>query len=238
MNSSKVKHVWFMRHGQTIFNPENCTYDEFIEALSNGYHTPLHENHGIDFASLPQNVELICHSPALRAKDTAKKLQEHLKVGSVERLDLLREVRFDKNLISRSEYKFLKRTRPPILKRWFSNENRAESFKDSMARVKEIEKFIQNRQEKTIIIVTHGWFLRLLELYFVKGKREKDITLSDLLNIKPIGLADFVEAPIKFRNGVASKTHLADAISQKKSISNLTPQLNEFSNIPTIANSQ
>ena len=64
-----------------------------------------------------------------------------------------------------------------------------------MARVKRIEEFLQNRQERSIILVSHGWFLRLLELYFVHGKRN-NISLPDLLSVKPIALGEFVKATI------------------------------------------
>lgn len=197
MGEKTDKCVWFMRHGQTIFNLENCTYDEFIEALSNGYYTPLHEDHGIDFKSLPRHVDPICYSPAGRAEETAVKLQEYLNVTSVMKTDDLREVRFDSDIIGRNEYRSLKDSRPHILKRWFSNENRSESFQASMTRVRSIENFLQNRQETSIILVTHGWFLRLLILYFVQGKREEDITLFDILNINPIRLGEFVGATLQ-----------------------------------------
>ncbi len=210
-NDSRVKHIWFMRHGQTIFDLENCSYDDFVEALSNGYQTPLHEDHGIDFESLPQNVELICCSPARRAEETAEKLQEHLKVGLVEKMKFLREVKFDKDIIRRHEYKSLKDSRRDILTRWFTNENKSESFQKSMARVRRIEKFLKNRQEKSIIFVTHGWFLRLMQLYFVQDKREEDITLFDLLDVEPIKLGQFVEAKLKLESS-ESNNHVAEVI--------------------------
>ena len=186
--------IWFMRHGKIKFDYKNCAYDELIEMLSNGSKKKLdNENHGINFESLPQSVELVCHSQAIRALETAKKLQEHLNVGSVEQLDLLNEVKFDKDIIDRTEYKSLEESRPLILKRWFNNQNKAESFDESKARARKIEEFLQNRQEISIILVTHGLFLRLLELYFVHGK-QNNITLPDLLNVKPIALGEFVKA--------------------------------------------
>lgn len=214
MSEGTEKRVWFMRHGQTTFNLENCTYDEFIEALSNGYHTPLREDHGIDFESLPQNIELICCSPARRAKETAEKLQEYLNVRPVVKKEFLREVKFDKDIIRRHEYKSLKDSRRYILTRWFKNENKSESFQKSMARVRRIEEFLKKRQEKTIIFVTHGWLLRLLELYFVQGKREEDITLFDLLDVEPIKLGQFVEA--KLENGSESNIHVAELLSVRQ----------------------
>lgn len=210
-----AKQVWFMRHGNPTFDYENCTYDEFIEMLSNGSQTPLADDHGIDFASLPQNVKLICHSAARRAVETAKKLQEHLNIEAVELMNALDEIKFDKDVILRHEYESIKSSRPVILTRWFNNENKLESFEDSKARVRKIEEFLQTRREKSIICVTHGLFLRLLELYFVQGKR-KGITLSDLLKVKPIELGQFIEVRLKPESRTESNIHATEALSAKQ----------------------
>ena len=212
--SNLKKHVWFMRHGKINFDYENCAYDELMEMLSNGSKKPLLNRHGIKFTFLPPNVELVCHSPEKRASDTAAKLKEKLEVGSVEEIDLLREVKFDKDIIEKEKYTSLEDSRPFILKRWFYNENKSESFKASTARVARIEKFLQNRQERSIILVTHGWFLRLLKLYFVNGKRN-GIDLEDLLNVKPIALGQFFEATLEPERSTRSIIYTASALSAK-----------------------
>lgn len=199
MNNSCSKYVWFMRHGKINFNYENCTYDEFIEILSNGSQKGLAQKHSINFAAFPKNIELICHSPAKRALETAEKINEHLNVSKIQQLDLLAEVNFDNNIISKKEYKSLEDSRPLILERWFDGTNKSESFEESILRIKKIEEFLQNRKERTIILVTHGWFLRLLELYFVKNKRE-GIMLHDLLSVKPITLGKYVKATFNPEN--------------------------------------
>ena len=47
MNEGTEKRVWFMRHGQTTFNPANCTYDEFTAAWKNGTNPAFLINDGI-----------------------------------------------------------------------------------------------------------------------------------------------------------------------------------------------
>ena len=210
MNIKNETCVWFLRHGKTIFNYDNCTYDEFTEMLSKGHRTPLDEDDGIDFALFPKSVELICHSPARRAMETAKRLQKNLNVGSMKQIDALHEVKLDKDIIRKQEFKSLKDSRPHILVRWFDNQNKLESFAESIERVKEIESFLHSRQEKSIILITHGWFLRLLELYFVQDKRE-GITLSDLLDVKPVKLGKFVKTTFKPESSIQSKIHAASA---------------------------
>jgi broad specificity phosphatase PhoE len=186
--------VWFLRHGKTTFDYENSKYDDFIEMLCNGHSTPLAEDPGINFKSLPKRVDLVGYSPIARAVQTAKVLRNKLGVISMMEMELLREVSFDLDIILKQEYTSLIESRKDILARWYDGRNKAEAFVDSLARVKEIESFLSERQEKTIILVTHGWFLRLLEIYFVQGKHT--ITLDDLLKVKPVPFGHCIKATV------------------------------------------
>jgi broad specificity phosphatase PhoE len=198
--------VWFLRHGKTPFDYENSSYDDFRDMLCNGHDTPLLKEHGINFKTLPDRVEFVAHSPAKRAVDTAKVLRKKLGVKPMEELELLREVTFDCNIILRQEYTSLAGSREDILKRWYSGRNEAENFEDSLERVRKIETFLSERQEKTIILVTHGWFLRLLEIYFVQGKHtDVDITLEDILEVKPVPLGHCIKATVARKSRVESR---------------------------------
>jgi broad specificity phosphatase PhoE len=202
--------VWFLRHGKTPFNYENSNYDDFIQMLCNGHSEPLAEDPGIDFNSLPKQVDLIGHSPIKRAVETAELLRNKLGVVKMEEMQSLHEVAFDKDIILEHEFESLEQIRPEILGRWYRNENKAESFMASLARVKEIESFLSKRQEKTIILVTHGWFLRLLELYFVQGKHTPDI--EDLLKTKPVPLGHCIKATVARKSRVESRMDLVGTI--------------------------
>jgi broad specificity phosphatase PhoE len=193
-NISTDIQVWFLRHGRTPFNWENSKYDDFIQMLCNGYSTPLAEDHGIDFKLLPKRVDFIGYSPIKRAVKTAEVLHDKLGVKSTEELELLREVRFDRNIISRQEYTSLAKSRKDILERWYFGRNQKETFETSLARVRKIGAFLSERQEKKIILVTHGWFLRLLEIYFVQGKHTP--TIEDLLKTKPVPLGHCIKATV------------------------------------------
>jgi len=198
--------VWFLRHGKTPFDYENSKYDDFMQMLFNGHGTPLAENPGIEFNLLPKRVDFVGYSPIQRAVETAKILGNRLGVDQIEELEFLREVKFDKDIVLEHEFESLKQIRPKILRRWYNNENKAESFKDSLTRVKEVESFLSERKENTIILVTHGWFLRLLDVYFVQGKHT-DITLNDLLETKPVPLGHCVKTT------VARKSHVSPMIT-------------------------
>jgi broad specificity phosphatase PhoE len=200
--SSNIQ-VWFLRHGRTPFNYENSNYDDFIQMLCDGHETPLAEDPGINLRSLPKRVDLVCYSPIKRAVETAEVLRKKLGVRSMEELELLREVRFDRNIISRQEYSSLEKNRKDILERWYFGRNRIETFEDSMARAKKIKSFLTERQERIIILITHGLFLRLLEVYFVQDKHT-DIALDDILKAKTIPLGHCIKATVARKSHVES----------------------------------
>jgi len=208
INVSDNIQVWFLRHGRTCFNYDTDKYEDFVQMLCNGHDTPLDEDHGIVFDALPGRVDLVCHSPIKRAVETADVLRGTLNVGRIEQMDSLHEVYFDKNIILKSEFTNLQQIRPAILKRWYNGRNKAETFKDSLARVKEIETFLSERRENTIILITHGWFLRLLEIYFIQGKHT-EITLEDILNVTPVPLGHCITATVARKERVASGPNLA-----------------------------
>lgn len=210
--------VWFLRHGKTFFNYENSNYDDFIEMLCNGHSTPLVEDSGIDFKSLPKRVDLVCYSPFRRAFETAEVLRNQLRVNLIEERKFLHEVEFDRNIILRHEYTSLAENRKDILERWHDGRNKTETFDASLERVREIESFISKQQEqvKTIILVTHGWFLRLLEVYFLKGKRT-GITPKDLLEVNPVELGHCFKATVARKDSVGSLIDLAESDILKNS---------------------
>jgi broad specificity phosphatase PhoE len=196
--------VWFLRHGKTPFNYEKSKYDDFIQMLCNGHSTRLAEDPGIDFKSLPKRVDFVGYSPITRAVETAEVLRSKLGVKSMEELEFLREVKFDRTIIRRHEYTSLASSRKDILKRWYDGNNKEETVEDSLERVRKIESFLSKRQEKTIILITHGWFLRLLNIYFIQGKHT-DITLEDILKVKLIPLGHCIKATVARKSRVESQ---------------------------------
>jgi broad specificity phosphatase PhoE len=206
-NISADIQVWFLRHGKTPFDYENSQYDDFIQMLCDGHRTPLAEDPEIDFKSLPKRVDFVGYSPITRAVQTAEVLRNKLDVKLMEEMQSLHEVEFDKEIIPKHKFGSLEQIRPEILERWYHNRNKAESFKDSLERVTEIESFLSERQEKTIILVTHGWFLRLLEIYFIQGK-QTNIQLEDILEVKPVPLGHSIKAIVVRKNSAKSYIEL------------------------------
>ena len=195
-------HIWIMRHGAPDFDYDNCTYDQFIDMLTNGKNRSLLKDHGIDFSALPSHVDLICHSPIPRALETVRELQNHLTITQVIEMDILRKARFTRDIISWDIYIYLKDNRDAILVKWYYGQNQEESFEQSLDSVKKLKLFLSSRPEKRILIVSNGWFLRLLDLHFAQRKPHIDFT--DLLQVQPLQCGrsinaslELVEAPLE-----------------------------------------
>ncbi len=201
-NTGKKK-IWLMRHGKIDFDYDNCSYEKFMELVSNGKDLPLAKDPQIDYSLLPTDVELICFSDTKRTKETANKVKKWLNNVSelnVMKQKLLNEVKLDRSVITREEYKglnSLEERRPVILGRWYSKMNISETFDGSLSRVKEIEQFLLDRPETKILLITHGWFLRLLDLYFRQNKRD-NISLKELLAVKPLEPGQAIHAELCF----------------------------------------
>jgi broad specificity phosphatase PhoE len=186
--------VWFLRHGKPRFNSKTDNYYDFMEMLCDGYSKALLANPEIDFKSLPKQVDFVGYSRFTRTFETAELLRNKIGVKHMEEIPSLDEVRFDKDIIGANEYISLKQIRPKVLERWYNCENKAESFNDSLTRVKEIESFLSKRSENRIILITHGWFLRILDLYFVQGNHTP--TITDLQDVKPIPFGHSIMAKV------------------------------------------
>lgn len=123
---------------------------------------------------IPKNIEIIYHSPTRRAIQTAKLVRNQLLIkpkidDSLKRY--LAEVKFSSNVISKQEYNDgggLKGCRPLILEKWFNGQN-LEKFENSLKRLIELDKRLRTSPYTNILLITHGWFLRLIYLFY-EGK--------------------------------------------------------------------
>jgi broad specificity phosphatase PhoE len=181
-----------MRHGKPDIDYGNCNYEDFMEVLSNGKDIQLSSDHHIDCARLPDQIDLICHSDYVRASQTAEIIRSHIKIENILPLELLGEVKFDKKAVLKEQFCKMDEMRPLIIKHWYNTIKDPESFQFSFERAQQIERFIMSRPEQNILFITHGWFLRLLYLYFFKG-RKSHIHLKELLNLEAIEFGNFFE---------------------------------------------
>lgn len=213
MNNNTNIQVWFLRHGKTPFNYEDSKYDDFIQMLCNGYSMPLAPEPAINFELLPQQVDFVGYSPYRRAIETAQILERKIEVTTMQKLEFLHEVKFDWDIIQPQEFTSLAKNRKDILERWYSGRNKKETMAKSLCRVREIEIFLgecaKDTTINTVVMITHGWLLRLLELYFVQGKQEP--TLEELLNARPVPLGHCIKATITRKLPVGFDNELGDS---------------------------
>ena len=184
------KRIIFMRHGSIYANRdayENMDYNEFMSYLLKTKNPPLkktfEKNNNLtksdEYLQLKnakidtslKDIDAIFPSPARRALETANLIQDYFKgrpkiVRKVK--DLLAEVRFYEKILSRQEFDEnggWNGCRPKVLKRWFNGEN-SEPFEISFARVRQLDLFLRRSPHKTILLITHGIFLRMIFMFY------------------------------------------------------------------------
>lgn len=122
---------------------------------------------------IPQDIDVIFHSPSCRAIQTAKFIRK--KLYNQPRIDsslkqYLAEIKFSENILNKDEFERnngWKGCRQIVLKRWFKGENK-ESFLDSYERLKKLDEYIKKCPYKNILLVTHGMYLRLIYLFYLQ----------------------------------------------------------------------
>jgi len=154
----------------------NLKYKPFMRFLLHGIDPPLAKrNNEINIKKIPMEIDVIYHSSAMRSIQSAKYIQRHFRNGDKQpRIESclakeLDEVRFSKNILSKDEFKNhggLKRVRAIVLRKWYDGINEVETFQDSISRIEKICAFLKNTSDRNILLITHGWYLRLLYMYF------------------------------------------------------------------------
>lgn len=197
-----VKQVTIMRHGPTEMNYYDLSYNDFMDLMLHKKDPKLKNDPCVDLSELPNDIEIIFHSPAQRSLQTAniaRDTHNHSAIISKECDSLIAEVKFSRKILSKNEYESnggLKGCREIILERWFDGEN-VESFQASWERAKKLHQFLLNRQETNILIITHGWYLRLLKLLFESNISDPNqVTVDRLKSMTPPRHCEFFKAEL------------------------------------------
>ena len=79
-----------------------------------------------------------------------------------------------------------------------------------MNRAEELRQHLLNCPEKTILVVTHGWYLRLLKLFFTSSTPtfSTSISYNDLVEVQPPKYGEFFEIHLADDNAVVSEESL------------------------------
>lgn len=134
-----------------------------------------------------RKVSKILHSRIKRTKQTALLLAEELTCdkSNIQEVASLDEMFFQPaQLITENEWKEvgMEKLRMAVYKATLTGKG-AESVTSIYKRMYSLEKKLQSGPEESIICVTHGFYMRFLEIYFSKGKKdEKSVTITDINN--------------------------------------------------------
>jgi len=128
-----------------------------------------------------------------RGIETGRIVSELTKIELSKKTELLNETSFETGVIEPSDTKNYGGLRRKVLTQMF-NSNHTENFEGMKKRFMnflEETKNVSDYKDKTILCITHGWFMRIIELY--KEKENLEITLSELLEVKPTDFLDTIE---------------------------------------------
>jgi broad specificity phosphatase PhoE len=196
-----------------VFNP-NGLFSNFsliikLFAYNKNKRNSYLEKYCIKRHLLPEGIDVIYHSLSRRSIQTARKIRDSKSnkiIVDSSLAHLLAEVRFDQEIVSEEEFNkfggFNDKCRKLILKKWFDGQNKKEQIPESIERVRELDRALRQIPKQTIVLITHGWLLRIIYLYY-----KKKITNCDSMSI-----SDLQNAPIyDFGNGFKCALIVDDA---------------------------
>ncbi|MBU1854297.1 MAG: phosphoglycerate mutase family protein [Nanoarchaeota archaeon] len=135
---------------------------------------------------------MIISSQENRSIQTAKIIQELNPVHHIISSNL-NEIKFRRGIIEKEdiEQEDFHYLRKKILTSIY-NSNFSEKFYDVKNRFLKFLEFTKTIEHDNILCVTHGWFMRIIELYKEKGSLE-NINLNELLEVRPAKFLDTIE---------------------------------------------
>lgn len=165
----RTKRFYFVRHGQTVLNESHIKQGD-----EGGLNTLGQEQAERTGEYLMQfSTQRIYASPYERAVQTAKIIDEHLKVG-ISYSPLLIERRNPSETIGKSVHDTeVKRIMDLIDLSYHADDLRysdEENFEDLKDRARKCLRYLERRFPRRIVVVTHGVFLKMLISYILSGE--------------------------------------------------------------------
>ena len=171
--SDTHKQITFMRHGSVEVNYNELDYATFMGLMLHKIDLDLDkESNQINLHNIPTDIDVIYHSATKRSLQTAQFIKKHLLTEAVisdRCAPELAEVKFDDEIITEDQYnrnEGLVGCREIVLKKWYAGKNNVETFANSWERAGDLYRFLNDQPKEKILLVTHGWYLRLLKFYF------------------------------------------------------------------------
>jgi probable phosphoglycerate mutase len=193
-----TKLIFFVRHGQTANNALGVKQGE------TGGLSELGRSQALATAKrFPQGKgrpQIIIASPFERTRETAEIISKEIGV-SVEVSDLLKERRNPSQIIGHSRHEKDIKEIIDRMDNSFHDDNfrisDEENFEDLKNRAKKLLKFIKHRSEKRIIMVSHGFFLKMIFAYMTYGERLTASAYNTLSYFNPVNNASMAICQFK-----------------------------------------
>ena len=184
-----VKLIYFVRHGETELNAKNIRQGPDGSLSAKG-REQAHAT-AIRFPKQKGRPQVIIASPYERTKETAEIIAKELQIKNIEYCDLLVERRNPSEIIGKwGGDPEVKHIVDQIDKSFHSDNFRVsdeENFMDLKERARKLLRYIENRSESRIIMVTHGIFLKMVISYMLEGDK---LTASEYNNLSYIRKMD------------------------------------------------
>lgn len=164
-----AKHIYFVRHGESESNADRIVRGQ--DALLNEKGSEQALTVGRRFTTIP--VDAIVTSTISRAVETGKIIATCIQKPVVDALDILAEYEYPPESIGLSfdderHVEIVRKTKEKFLtkKDRYSSE---ETFPDLLSRAVGTLHYLENRPEESIVVVSHGKFIRFLFGYICLG---------------------------------------------------------------------
>ena len=182
-----TKLIYFVRHGETENNVKNIKQGSGGSLSEKGRTQALAA--AMRFPKNKGRPQIIISSPYQRTKETADIISRELGIP-VKYSPLLVERRNPTEIIGHAgEEKNVRQIIDRIDKSYHADDFRysdEENFVDLKGRAKKLLAYIRKRNEKRIIMVTHGIFLKIVVSYMLYGDSLTASTYSNLSYFNPV----------------------------------------------------
>ncbi len=185
-----TKLIYFVRHGETENNAKNIRQGPDGPLSAKGREQAL-----ATAKRFPKEIgrpQIIIASPYERTKETAEIIAKELQM-KVKYSDLLVERRNPTEIIGHSGQEAeVKHIIDQMDKSYHADDFRVsdeENFLDLKERAKKLLKYIRQRRQKRIIMVTHGIFLKMVVAYMLHGDKLTSAQYNSLSHFNPINNA-------------------------------------------------
>lgn len=190
------KKIYFIRHGKLLLPYKNHS-DMPMHVLASLASKKIGPS--IDSLFLKKNInklsrliplnglDIIYVSPSRRCKETAKFIKDYIERKNNKKVSVItflevKEVKFDLYKIYKNKKEFnFKNLNDDVFRAMITGIN-SEPVKIVQARINKFMHKIKKNKNKKILVISHDFVMRIIEIYIKNNGQKKDIAYADLKN--------------------------------------------------------